>query len=201
MKVLLLDLGGVVIGVDPRGCFRHWGAAAGLDAAVIASRWRADDAYEAFEVGAIDFNEYIESLSQRLGIALAEDDWRRGWNALLQEPFESVVNALPAIAARIPLYCFSNTNVVHQTVWEQRHAQALAPFRKIYTSWQLGCRKPTVEAYRRVAADIGVAPGDILFLDDNQDNVVGAQAAGMRARRVADPAQTLSFLRGIERGR
>ena len=64
-------------------------------------------------------------------------------------------------------------------MWEQRHGEALAPFRKIYTSWQLGCRKPTVEAYRRVAADIGVAPADILFLDDNHDNVVGARAAGM----------------------
>ena len=201
MKALLLDLGGVVIGVDPRGCFQHWSAAAGVDAAVIASRWRADDAYEAFEVGAIDFNAYIESLSRRLGITLPEDDWRQGWNALLQEPFESVVNALPEIAARIPLYCFSNTNVVHQSVWEQRHAEALAPFRKIYTSWELGCRKPTVEAYRRVAADIGVAPGDILFLDDNHDNVVGARAAGMPARRVADPAETLSVLRGIGRGR
>ena len=197
----MLDLGGVVIGVDPRGCFQHWAAAAGVDAAVIASRWRADDAYEAFEVGAIDFNEYIESLSPRLGIALAEDDWRQGWNALLQEPFESVVNALPGIAARIPLYCFSNTNVVHQTVWEQRHAQALAPFRKIYTSWELGCRKPTVEAYRRVAADIGVAPADILFLDDNHDNVVGARAAGMHAQHVASTQETLAVLRGVECGR
>ena len=201
MKALLLDLGGVVIGVDPRGCFQHWAAAAGVEASVIASRWRADDAYEAFEVGAIDFNEYIESLSQRLGIALAEDDWRQGWNALLQEPFESVVNALPGIAARIPLYCFSNTNVVHQAVWEQRHAEALAPFRKIYTSWELGWRKPTVEAYRRVAADIGVAPVDILFLDDNHDNVVGARAAGMRAQHVASTQETLSVLRGVECGR
>ena len=195
MKALLLDLGGVIIDVDPRGCFEHWASAAGVDAALLARRWRVDDAYEALEVGAIDFAAYAERLSSRLGITLGEEDWRGGWNALLREPFPAVVAALPSVAARIPLYCFSNTNAVHQAVWERRFAKALEPFRKIYTSWQLGERKPNPRAYRRVADDIGVAPADILFLDDNRDNVAGAEAAGMSARHVTSPDDTLEVLR------
>lgn len=198
MNVLLLDLGGVVIDVDPRRCFTYWAEAADVDVAHVAERWRADEAYEAFEVGAIGFDEYLESLSARLEISLREDDWRAGWNALLGDPITDVVAALPAVAARVPLYCFSNTNVVHQATWEQRHADALTPFRRIYVSWQLGLRKPSVASYRRVADDIGVAPEDIVFLDDNAANVRGASAAGLVAHHVPNAAATLATLRGEE---
>lgn len=198
MKALLLDLGGVVIDVDPRRCFAYWAEAAEVDVGRIAERWCADAAYEAFEIGAIGFEEYLESLAARLDISLGEDDWRAGWNALLGEPIAEVVAALPALAARVPLYCFSNTNVVHQAAWEQRHAAALTPFRRIYVSWQLGLRKPCVGAYQRVADDIGVAPEDIVFLDDNAANVQGASAAGLVARHVPNAAATLAALRGEE---
>ncbi len=195
MKALLLDLGGVVIDVDPQRCFEYWAEAAGVDVEHIAVRWRADDAYEAFEIGAIGFDEYLVSLSTRLGISLEPDDWRAGWNALLGDPIAEVVAALPTLASRLPLYCFSNTNVVHQAAWERRHADALAPFRRIYVSWQLGMRKPSVAAYRRVADDIGVAPRDIVFLDDNAGNVEGASTAGLVARHAPNAAATLAVLR------
>lgn len=194
MKALLLDLGGVVIDVDPQRCFEYWAEAAGVEVGPIAARWSADDTYEAFEIGAIGFDEYIESLSSRLGIALGEDDWRAGWNALLGDAIADVVAALPALASRVPLYCFSNTNVVHQAAWERRHADALTPFRRIYVSWRLGLRKPSVAAYQRVADDIGVAPEDIVFLDDNAANVRGASAAGFVARHVPNAAATLAAL-------
>lgn len=198
MKALLLDLGGVVIDVDPQRCFAYWADAADVDVGYIAERWCADEAYEAFEIGAIGFGEYLESLAGRLDISLGEDDWRAGWNALLGDPIADVVAALPALAARVPLYCFSNTNVVHQAAWERRHADALAPFRRIYVSWQLGMRKPSVTAYRRVADDIGVAPEDIVFLDDNAANVRGASAAGLVAHHVPNAAATMAALRAEE---
>lgn len=195
MKALLLDLGGVIIDVDPRRCFESWAEAAGVDIGDIARRWRADEAYEAFEIGAIGFEEYLVSLSAQLGISLDPDDWRAGWNALLGDPVAEVVAALPTLAAHVPLYCFSNTNVVHQAAWERRHAEALTPFRRIYVSWQLGMRKPSTAAYRLVADDIGVAPRDIVFLDDNAGNVEGARAAGLVARHVPNSAVTLAVLR------
>ncbi|MCY4011880.1 MAG: HAD family phosphatase [Gammaproteobacteria bacterium] len=198
MKALLLDLGGVVIDVDPQRCFAYWAEAAGVGVGHVAERWCADEAYEAFEIGAIGFGEYLESLSARLDISLGEDDWRAGWNALLGDPIADVVAALPALASRVPLYCFSNTNVVHQATWEQRHADALAPFRRIYVSWQLGMRKPCVAAFQRVVDDIGVAPEDIVFLDDNAANVRGARAAGLVARHVPDAAATMAALREKE---
>jgi putative hydrolase of the HAD superfamily len=201
IRALLLDLGGVVLGVDGRACFRHWARAAGVPAADIARRWQVGEAYAALETNAIDFDTYLERLAAQLGIELSKSDWQDGWNALLREPIAPVVDALPRIAEAIPLYCFSNTNAVHQAVWEERLGEALRPFRKVYTSWQIGRRKPDVEAFRYVAADMGRSAGEIGFLDDNQANVAGARAAGMAARRVTTAEETLAavdaFLTGL----
>ena len=111
--------------------------------------------------------------------------------------FPAVAKRLPEVAERVPLYCFSNTNAVHQAVWEPQLAGLLKSFTKVYASWRLGQRKPDVDAYRHVAADMGVAPADIVFLDDNRDNVEGALAAGLDARRAAGEEATCASLRAL----
>ncbi len=200
MKAALLDIGGVVVDVDPRACFASWAQSANVDAERIAERWLVDDAYKAFEVGAIEFGEYARHLAARLGITLSEEDWRTGWNALLREPITEVTRFLPSVATTVPLYGFSNTNAEHQAVWQVRLADSLRAFTKVYVSWRIGCRKPDVQAFRQVVDDIGVAAGDILFLDDNLENVAGAIAAGLDARHVTGPAATLTVLREVAGG-
>ena len=194
IRALLLDLGGVVLGVDGGACFRHWAHAAGVPVADIARRWQVGEAYADLETNRIDFDTYLGRLAAQLGIELSKSDWQNGWNALLREPIGPVVDALPRIAEAIPLYCFSNTNAMHQAVWEKRLGDALTPFRKIYASWQIGLRKPDVEAFRYVAADMGYRPGEIGFLDDNKANVAGARAAGMAAVRIKTPQDTLAVI-------
>lgn len=195
MKAVLLDMGGVVLDIDPRAVLSFWADAAGEDAARLAERWRIDDAYKAFEIGAIDFAEYTAALSRRLGIELSANQWREGWDALLGEPYPAVAEILPSVANHVPLYCFSNTNAVHEAVWEPRLAGLLPSFEKVYASWRIGCRKPDVDAYLHVAADMGIAPADIVFLDDNRANIEGALVAGLDARLAAGEEATLAQLR------
>ena len=192
-QALLLDLGGVVLDIDPHACFAFWATAAGVDAHLIASRWSVDDAYKAFEVGAMGFAEYTDSLSRRLGVTLTEEQWMTGWNALLRGPLPEIADILPAVARRMPLYAFSNTNPVHEVVWRRQLADLLGWFRKVYTSCGLRLRKPDATAYLAVADDMGVEPSAILFVDDNAENVAGARAAGLRAWHATSPESTLQL--------
>lgn len=198
-KALLLDLGGVLLRYRPQAAFDCWAEAAGVPAASIARRWAVDDAYKALEVGAIDFAEYARRLSLRLGIALPAEAWLRGWNAPIGKHYASVARLLPGLAARLPLYCFSNTNAAHQAVWQPQLDTLLAPVTKVYASWQLGARKPDAGAYRKVVADMGFAEGDVLFIDDNRDNVAGARAAGLDARHTTGAAATVAILKAVRR--
>lgn len=198
-KALLLDLGGVLLRYRPQAAFDCWAEAAGVPATSIAARWAVDDAYKALEVGAIDFSEYARRLSLRLGIALPADAWLRGWNAPIGKHYATVTRLLPGLAARLPLYCFSNTNAAHQAVWQPQLGALLAPVAKVYASWQLGVRKPDADAYRKVVADMGFSEGDVLFVDDNRDNVAGARAAGLDARHTTGAAATVAILKAVRR--
>lgn len=63
-------------------------------------------------------------------------------------------------------------------------AAALGPdahFTATIVSAATGMTKPNAEIYRCVAATIGVKPTDCLFVDDQAENVVGAESVGMRA--------------------
>ncbi len=82
---------------------------------------------------------------------------------------------------------FTNTTAVHLVTWTTRYADIVVPFRDIYSSSALGVRKPEPEAFRLVAERMGTAPESILFFDDTQENVDGAQAAGLQAVHI-DPA-------------
>lgn len=55
-------------------------------------------------------------------------------------------------------------------------------------SHHLGTAKPDPVIYRHAAEGLGVAPAHVLFIDDREDNIAAARAAGMQAIRYTDHA-------------
>ncbi len=183
----LFDLGNVVVGIDFDRALRHWSTAAACDAGELRRRFHFDDAYERHERGQIDAAEYLASLRAMLAVDLSDEDLRHGWNAIYTGAIQDVVALLPALAARRPLYAFTNTNFCHHAVWSELHAQDLRAFERIFLSCQLGWRKPEPQAFAAVAQRIGVPLERILFFDDTEENVSGARAVGMPAVWVQSP--------------
>jgi putative hydrolase of the HAD superfamily len=56
---------------------------------------------------------------------------------------------------------------------------------------ETGVRKPAPEAYLRAAAELGVAPPEVVFLDDTPECVEGARQVGMVGIHV-DPSDKVS---------
>jgi putative hydrolase of the HAD superfamily len=187
IRALLLDLGGVLVDVSFDRAFRAWSAAARVPPEVLARRFRRDEAYFAHECGTKSDAEFFSSLRESLGVALPDDALLAGWNAIPGDPFPGIPEMLRRAAARIPLYVFSNTNAAHVAHFKPLYRELFAPARDVIYSCELGCRKPDRDAFRRVAARIGEAPASILFVDDLEENVAGAQAAGLQARHVPSP--------------
>ena len=196
-QTVLLDLGNVILGVDFRRVFAHWAEAAGVPAERFYERWSMDAAYAAHETGDLTFEEYTAHLSQVFEVMLAPEDWAAGWNAIWTEPFHDVIALLPQIATRRPLYGFSNTNNTHTDHWSRAHEVALAPIKEIFVSSYIGLRKPNVSAYHYVCEQMGTAPDDVLFLDDNKENIDGALAAGLDARLVRSEAEVVAQLNAL----
>jgi len=197
---LLFDLGGVLLEVDLERSFAAWAASAGVPVARIAERFAVDAAYEAFERGEIGESEYAEALGRRLGVALAPEAFAAGWNAMLVGPRRGAVELVRALAARWPLYLFSNTNRPHKNAWLTRHAALLEPFSALYCSCDIGLRKPRAAAFREVCRRVGEPPERIAFFDDLEENVGGAARAGLRAYHVpagSDTAEVVASALGV----
>lgn len=193
-KVLLFDLGGVVIEVDFRRAFDHWGHAAGVDPDRIAERYLPDEAYERHERGELSSQDYFAHLRDRLGLDLPDADMAEGWNRILPGEIPGMAAVLRGLEGRIPLYLFSNTNPAHAEFFTQRFGRLLNHFDGIFLSSDLGHRKPEKHAFEAVCSRIGVHPRDVLFFDDSDVNVVGARKAGLHAAHVPRHADLLRVL-------
>jgi HAD superfamily hydrolase (TIGR01509 family) len=59
---------------------------------------------------------------------------------------------------------------------------------EVFASCHLRARKPDEAFYRGLCGALGVPPHRVLFVDDREDNVVGAREFGMAAVRFVDAA-------------
>lgn len=187
IDALLFDLGGVLIELDWDRVFAHWASCCGADAAALRARFSFDGPYERHEVGEISAREYFQSLRGSLGIDIPNDEFRAGWERVFAGPVQPTIELVRRVDPAMPLYLFSNTNAAHHAAWAHDYARELRPFRRAFTSFELGVRKPGRAAFERVAREIGVPAGRILFFDDTESNVEGARRAGLAAVHVRSP--------------
>lgn len=181
---MLFDLGGVVFQIDFENAFAHWAAHADVSMRSIESRYRADEWYERHERGEITGAEYFDALRGTLDIEISDEQFAAGWNAIFEQEVAGVFELFQSLSARVPIYAFSNSNVMHQNFWERKYAKTLGLFRNVFVSCELGLRKPETAAYRQVAARMDAEPQRVLFFDDTRENIDGARKIGMPAVHV-----------------
>ncbi len=72
----------------------------------------------------------------------------------------------------------SNTNAIH-VQWLHDHLPELSCFRAVVWSSDAGLLKPEPAIYTLAVRQMEIAPADALFIDDLEENVAGAAAAGL----------------------
>lgn len=180
----MFDLGGVVFDIDFESAFSCWANYAGVAVESIQSRYRMDATYAQHERGEIEAAEYFAALRLSLDIEISDQQFADGWNAIFKQEFAGAFELFQSLASRLPIYAFSNSNVMHRQLWARKYADTLALFRDVFVSCDLGLRKPEAAAFRRVTACIGAEAQNILFFDDTRENVDGARDIGMSAVQV-----------------
>jgi len=90
---------------------------------------------------------------------------------------QELLDFLHQIKDKVALYIFTSGTMISSAPELQAH---LTDFKKIYSGTELNLDKRDPMAYTWVAADIGLPPEEILFVDDSEGNVAAAREAGMR---------------------
>lgn len=193
VRLVCLDLGGVLI----RIC-RNWAEACQaaqlrlppdfLERAGPSVLSGLADLSRRHEGGQIDEPAFVRGASELTGLAPPQVvAAMEGW---LREPYAGAADLVGRLAGYPSVWsaCLTNTTPRH---WRMLTApgplnvgleRLTWPFR----SYEIRHMKPSAEIFHHVERVSGLAPGEILFFDDNPDNVAGARACGWRAE-VIDP--------------
>lgn len=122
----------------------------------------------------------IRTVAHELGLGDRVDDvlsvW---WTFDLLEPTLAVIAAVRAAGTA----CYLATN---QDAYRAACMRAKGRYEELldgaYYSCDLGVAKPSVAFFEHIAADLGLAPAELLLIDDQPANVDGARAAGLAAQ-------------------
>ena len=186
IDALLFDLGGVIIDIDFGRVFAHWATLSPLSAQQIAERFVFDECYHRYERGEIGDTAFFDVVRDALQSDAADAQILAGWNAVFTGQNETNMALVRELAARLPSYAFTNTSASHQRAWSRAYPEVGRVFRRVFSSAEMGMRKPERAAFDAVVATIGTPPERILFFDDLPSNVAGARAAGLHAVLVDD---------------
>lgn len=196
-RILLFDLGGVLVDIDFDRALRAWQPLSRLSFEELKRRFRFDEAYERHERGEITAPEYFDHLAALLELDADHPRIEQGWNSIFISEIGETIAAIRAARARLPCYAFTNTNAAHRAYWSRMFPAVSSSLDGIFASYEIGLRKPEQRAFAHVGRALGVPLASIMFFDDSPENVEGAARAGLQAVHVRSPADVAAALRAI----
>ena len=183
---LLFDLGGVLVEIDFERALRAWNQWTLLSIEELRQRFKMDEAYEKHERGEIESSEYFTHLRNVLELEANDSEIILGWNTIFLNEIAETVDLVQAAKEKLPCFAFTNSNPTHQDFWMSAYPRVAESFHQIFVSSELRLRKPEPEAFEAVADSMDISLDAILFFDDTEENIRGAQAAGMHAIHVKE---------------
>jgi putative hydrolase of the HAD superfamily len=197
-SALLFDLGGVVLDVDFDRAIATWAPHSRLPREALRGAFSFDAPYQQHETGRLAPDGYFAHLRERLELECDVATVQAGFNAIFSGEIAETVQLLDAVRSRVPCYAISNTNALHVAEIQRAFPQLLPRFARVFTSHEIGHRKPHPQSFEHVLRAIAVPRQEVLLFDDLEPNVQGARACGMQAVLVRGPEDVRQGL--VERG-
>jgi putative hydrolase of the HAD superfamily len=193
IEAVIFDLDGVI---------RHWNddeldrieTECGLPARTILDTGFSEDLGPACMTGTLTYREWMDEIRRRVVAAHGDravpalDAWEA--NVGIVDP--AAVELLRSVRRSTTVALLSNG-----TTRLRRDLHVLGideEFDVVFNTAELGVAKPAVEVFELVVTRLGVTPTTTVFVDDMEENVAGARAAGLHATLHVDVSSTAAVL-------
>lgn len=185
VEAVVFDIGNVLITWNPE---RHYDATVGearrremfaaVDLHEINDRVdRGAPFRETIEQAARDYPSFHDEILM----------WYHQWIHMAQPAINHSVSLLRALRAKgVPVFALTNFGVESFEFAETKYP-FLTEFDKTYVSGRMGCVKPHSLIYEMLEADCKIAPHNLLFADDRQENIDTARARGWQVHLFDGP--------------
>lgn len=181
-KNLILDLGGVIIPINPELSFASIATKSGWDLQTVKSFFKQNAIFKTYENGDLSTDEFLKMIEHHL--LLSKSDIIDSWNQLLLEIPEKRIQLLKELKRHFNLILLSNTNELHiRAINQQLISRGFRTldelFHKVYFSYEIKLSKPSTEIYHHVLKELELNPAETVFIDDLKENADGATSTGI----------------------
>lgn len=198
-QCLIFDYGNVLdIPVDWDAYFAHREQVAtrfGLDGKTLGALIHQSEAWAQVKVGAISWEEYLRQIFSPLGVTSHPER-----EALFHEVFDGREHVHPVMMDLLrelkPYYRLALLSNAYQTdvdAWMQS-VGLTGMFEVAMSSAVVGLAKPDAAIYELILAQLNLAAGEALFIDDLARNTQVAEAAGLPCIVFESPQQLRNAL-------
>ena len=186
-KALLWDFGNVIVRWNPRTLYAKI-----FPDPVVCDRFLADVCTMAWHAPTDCGVTFAENCARLAAIHPRYEAeihaWRLRWDEMFSGPIAETEAAIEALHLRgVPQYGLSN--ISHET-YDSTLAMspAFSRLAGVVASGFEGTMKPDPAIFHLCCERFGLAPGDLLFVDDSPRNIAAAQALGFDTHHFTDPA-------------
>jgi glucose-1-phosphatase len=161
-----------------------------------ASIWGSDFEHSAEQGGYATGEAYLAGFNERLGFELTRDQWIAARRAAMRlRP--GVLAVAAELRPRFELALLTNNGALLRESLPVLVPEVCALIHRLHASCDFGARKPDPEVFARLVRRYGITPARALFIDDHDEYVAGARAAGLAAIHFQSSGQLRTSLQAM----
>ncbi len=174
LRAIAFDWGGVFTeGTFDSRAHARMAELHGLDAADVLPIYL--DLMEGFEVGEFDMPEFHARFQAAVGRASTLDAFREAFLGAVRER-RAMYDLLASLPDDVPLALLSNNSPeLCDVVRDDPRMRKLMTF--VFSN-EIGVRKPDERAFAALSSALDLPPNEIVFVDDNRDNIEACERLG-----------------------
>lgn len=187
IRNIIFDIGNVLLDLDFERVNREFQKLLGADFYSLSTAEATKEIFLQFEKGYYSEESFINALQRQSAKVPQGRAVIDAWNSLLLGMPRQRLDMLQALKDKgYQLYLLSNTNSLHldwflKYLSDEHEIQDFNErfFVKAYYSHLIKMRKPDLEVYKFVLSDAFIKADETLFIDDNEENILGARELGI----------------------
>ena len=177
---LLLDIGGVLVGVDHRRTVETLAHLSQRDNNAVVEAINDSGLNRSFELGRISATTFYEAVSERLTLTCSREEFDAAWNAMVVG-LDHTPALLEELSEEFETYILSNTNPIHVAHLDQLFHGWRSFTAGMHFSYEINALKPDQAFFHGAISRFDLNPSRCLFFDDTFENVASARTAGIPA--------------------
>ncbi len=191
ISAIVFDIGGVLIELDGLPSIAKL-LDSDLSHDVLYSRWMSAPSVIAHETGKITPEAFSHAVVQEMDFPLSPSAFMENFVSWIVDVFPNAIQLVKDLSEHYTVAALSNTSPPH---WERVVETGLAQhFDHLFLSHEIGHLKPHPPSFQAVLDQLDCLASEVIFFDDNLENVHAAIDFGFYAHQVFNPDQAKVIL-------